>query len=264
MCTILPAQVAELSALPGFNLQKLNFGLTEKDFCMLYPNATKGPSDADAQQYWVMQGSLYRLDFQSGKLSSVTASFPKMTSKEQLQQTDLINQGMTNRFGSPEVLKAAKLLPHKGVAVMNAFVYDLSAFAPKTKAILESSELELALTIVDTGLRSMNRMFFPNDQLLAEVNKDVTQPKTYLEPSAYVDYVRSLAVEMVPKEQLPSAHHKDGKEPSAIVSDKHSWLGWMVVIVIAVGGIFMVMRKSSKYSGLCGQFVFSRRLQFEI
>lgn len=191
-CIVSIARAEDFAALPGVALSGASFDTSEEAFAVLYPSARKGAAGSSHQEYWVTQGSaLYLVDFRSGKLAFITASLGKLADDEQRSQTSAIVEEMTKRFGAPKRVKTAKLL-RRGAAETNALVFDLGTFQPDAKAVVESSELELAVTILNTNLRSLDRMFFSIEGLLAEVNKGAEQPKKALEPNTVVDYIREL------------------------------------------------------------------------
>jgi len=197
-------RAAELSSLPGVSLAKVELGMNESDFIELYPSARKAGGSPSIQQYWVMQGALHLLDFRQGMLALITVSRGGLNEAEQRQQTSDLAQQYVKSFGAPEVSITAKLL-RKGVAEISALVYDLNAYRPSTKAIVESSELELAITIYDQNLRGTERLFFSASQLLNELNRNTPQPKEMLKRDTYFDFVAEYVIQHANTTSLENA-----------------------------------------------------------
>ncbi|MEY4484396.1 MAG: hypothetical protein RL693_1848 [Verrucomicrobiota bacterium] len=256
-------RAVELATLPGVTLQKVTLGMNETEFNALYPTARKGATSATGQQYWMMQQTLHLLDFRTGKLALVTASYGGIGSDEQRRRTSAIAQEYATRFGPPEVVKTAKLLS-KGVAETSALIYDLKAYSTNAKAIVESSELELAVTIFDTSLRGSDRLFFPVGVLLAELNRNAPQPKKALEPGTFIDYVGEIALRLDTTKPISSAPKNDESTNEVGSREKkghpfeneatknlptagteRSWLVWLLLVIAAtVGAVWVFLRKS--------------------
>lgn len=185
---------AELPSITGINLANVGLGMNESDFTMLYPDARKAGVSPSVQQYWIMQGALHMLEFRQEKLALIMVSHANLNEDDQRKQTIDLVQQYIKRFGPPGVSKSAKLL-RRGVAEIRALVYDLKAYRPRTKAIVESSELELAITIYDESLRGNERLFFSTNELLDELNTNATQPKEILKAGTYFDYVAEYIVQ---------------------------------------------------------------------
>ena len=263
-------RAVELSSLPGVTLAKVELGMNESDFIELYPSARKAGGSPSVQQYWMMQEVLHMLDFRQGKLALIMVSLGGANGDDQRQQTTELVQQYVKRFGSPKVAKTAKLL-RKGVAEMRALIYDLKEYRASTKAIMESSELELAITIYDENLRGTERLFFPASQLLDELNKNATQPKVMLKSGTYVDYVEEYVVQHAnstspmnsindsPRNNVrhansgtnvqttvPKADKSIAEQPDDQPTSSTPWSVVGVLIVAAIGLLWLLLKRRAK------------------
>jgi len=177
---------AGIEAIPELAYPGLFLGQSMDQFIREHPDAVISGQRKGAEQYWLRRedGSLMLVAFRSGEVVMLSLAIKSLSHDEQTNKTRSWVSELTKRYGDPQWTSAGKMVKG-GVVHAATLIYDLGG---GISVVLQSTELELSLTLADFGRIEFGRVVVSYNELK---KKSPEAEQTEKRPD-FKDYLKSL------------------------------------------------------------------------
>ena len=174
-CVALAAPVP-LDEIPGVNLAGVSLEMTRAELVAVRPQAKSVVSSGNFEQFveLVPDGPAYFFEFWDGKLVHVIASPGEMPASQRAQQTQVLLNALTTRFGAPTRVAFGRIADGAAHQVAGA-EFDLSSEYSHTRGLLESNEITMRVSIFKTDVEPPLEISIPFAQVL-EMTRQQSPP----------------------------------------------------------------------------------------